>query len=147
MRLIAVAAILSGLLALPAHATERDDLENLRGTTLNLIRLLVREGILTQEKADALLKEAEKKSAPDAPAVANVDKPAIRVPYVPEIVKQEIRDQLKQEVLAQAKTERWGEAGALPEWIERIKWEGDLRLRYLRDTYEPRTSTSASTRR
>lgn len=61
----------------------------------------------------------------------------VRVPYVPETVKAEIRDQIKQEVLAQAKSERWAEPGALPEWLDRIAWEGDLRLRFQADRFEP----------
>jgi hypothetical protein len=51
------------------------------------------------------------------------------VPYVPETVKQEISNEVKQEVLAQAKTERWGEPGAFPDWLRRLYWYGDLRLR------------------
>lgn len=58
------------------------------------------------------------------------DATTIRVPYVPEIVKDQIRDQIKQEVLAQAKTERWGDPNTLPEWMDRISFTGDFRLRY-----------------
>ena len=53
----------------------------------------------------------------------------VRVPYVTESMKREIRDQLKTEVLAQAKEERWGNPGALPEWLDRFTFEGDVRLR------------------
>ncbi len=131
----------------PAAADEKQDLENLRSTTLNLIRLLVREGIITQDKADALIKEAEKKTAP-APAAAPAaapgaatatspeGKPVVRVPYVPEVVKQEIREEIKQEVLAQAKAERWGDPGSLPEWLDRITLDGDLRLRFQKDIFQ-----------
>jgi Putative porin len=55
--------------------------------------------------------------------------PVIRVPYVPEAVKQQIRDEVKADVLAQAKQERWGEPGALPEWVDRFTFSGDIRLR------------------
>ncbi|AXS80128.1 putative porin [Dechloromonas sp. HYN0024] len=53
----------------------------------------------------------------------------VRVPYIPESMKREIREQLKGEVLAQAKEERWGNPGALPEWLDRFTFEGDVRLR------------------
>lgn len=53
----------------------------------------------------------------------------VRVPYVTESMKREIREQLKTEVLAQAKEERWGNPGALPEWLDRFTFEGDVRLR------------------
>lgn len=53
----------------------------------------------------------------------------VRVPYIPESLKREIREQLKSEVLAQSKEERWGNPGALPEWLDRFSFEGDIRLR------------------
>lgn len=67
----------------------------------------------------------------EAPAAdAGKGKPkVVRVPYVPESMRKEIRDQVKREVLAQAKDERWGEPGALPGWLERFQFEGDLRVR------------------
>lgn len=114
-------------------ADERQELEALRATTLNLIQLLVSEGILTQEKANALLKQAERASPPPG----EKPKPVVRVPYVPEVVKQEIREEIRQEVLAQARSERWGEPNALPEWLDRIALEGDLRLRLQQDRFQP----------
>ncbi len=59
----------------------------------------------------------------------------VRVPYIPEVVKREIRDQIRQEVVAQARTERWGDVNAVPEWVDRLKWEGDLRLRQQADLF------------
>lgn len=127
------AALLGG--ALPAHADERGDLEQLRATTLGLIDALVDSGILPREKANQLMKDAEAKAktrlAEAPPAETGKDgKKVVRVSYVPESMKKEIREQVKQEVLAQAKTERWGEPGALPEWLDRFTFEGDVRLRY-----------------
>jgi hypothetical protein len=61
--------------------------------------------------------------------------PVIRVPYVPEAVKQQIRDEVKADVLAQAKQERWGEPGALPEWVDRFTFSGDIRLRGQADRF------------
>lgn len=66
----------------------------------------------------------------DAGAAADKTKSrVVRVPYVPESMRREIREQVKQEVLAQAKEERWGNPGALPEWLDRFQFEGDVRLR------------------
>jgi hypothetical protein len=61
--------------------------------------------------------------------------PVIRVPYVPEAVKQQIRDEVKADVLAQAKQERWGEPGALPQWVDRFTFSGDIRLRGQADRF------------
>lgn len=122
----------------PAFADDRESLETLRETTLNLIDALVDQGVFSREKADAVIKAAKAKAArtvaketPKAVAGAPV-----RVQYVPETVKNEIREQLKQEVLAQAKNERWAEPNAVPSWLDRIKWEGDMRVRYQTEGFD-----------
>lgn len=124
-----------------AHANgERESLEVLRQTTLNLINVLVEQGVMTREKADAVVKAAEQKaaatvaeqakqSAQNGQVVTTGEKGRVRVSFIPDSIKNEIREQIRQEVVAQAKTERWGEPNALPDWIDRIKWEGDIRLR------------------
>ncbi len=151
-------------------ARDRAELERMRGTTVELIRALVQEGVLTKERAAAMLPESERgqldgivprasaavppmESTPkpsaegDAPAEAPA-KPrrgqTVRVPYVPETVKEEIRDQIKQDVLAQAKSERWGEPGALPSWLDRLTFSGDFRLRYQGEYYDPANTDALS---
>ena len=128
--------LVAGILAAaPAHAAdERASLEALRQTTLNLIEALVETGVLPREKANALVKKAEQ----DAAKTVARKSPGttVRVPYVPETVKNEIREQIKQEVLAQARTERWAEPNAIPGWLDNIKWEGDLRLSYRLDRFD-----------
>ncbi|WP_018413448.1 putative porin [Methyloversatilis thermotolerans] len=123
---------LASLCALPAHANDASSVDALRQTTMNLIDALVDTGVLTREKADELIKAAEAKAAKTA-AKAKKDS-TVRVQYVPESVKAEIREQLKQEVLAQARTEGWAAPNAIPEWTERIKIEGDIRVRYQEDS-------------
>jgi hypothetical protein len=133
--------LLAGLamgLALPGatHAqSERESLEALRQTTLALIEALVQSGVLTREKADALLADAKKRAEA---AVAQAAKPAeptraeppvVRVPYVPQVVRDQIRNEVREEVLARAKLERWGVPNATAEWTDRIAVEGDLRVR------------------
>lgn len=144
-------------------ARERQELEKVRGTTLDLVRLLVEEGVISRDKAAAMLPEADrgvladvvpkaktaaaepapaleaKAESPDAVGGAGTRKrgQTVRVPYVPETVKAEIREQIKQEVMAQAKAERWAEPGSMPEWLDRITWEGDVRLRYQGDFFSP----------
>jgi len=135
--------ISAALVAAPslAQADERNDLEQLRATTVSLIDALVEGGVMTREKANKLVADAEAKAKAQAlarPRVAETPAPEIgpdgkkivRVPYVPESMKREIREQVKTEVLAQAKTERWGEPGAMPDWLDRFSFEGDMRLRY-----------------
>lgn len=117
--------------AAPAQASisERAQIEALRATTQAILDALVEKGILSAEAAKGLVQAAEAKGAARAAEVAAAEKGVVRVQYVPEAVKRELREQIRQEVVAQAKTERWGEVNAVPEWVERLKWEGDLRFR------------------
>ena len=129
---------LSLAFAVPAQAgNERQELETLRATTLALVDALVKQGVLSAEAAQDLIKQAEKKGQEQAEASARADADAgvVRVPYIPEVVKREISEQIRQEVVAQAKTEQWGDVNAVPEWVGRLKWDGDIRLRYQDDLF------------
>jgi len=148
--LLAVCVLMGLMASAPAAvAGERESLEQLRNTTMSLIDLLVQEGVLSKAKADALVKQAEAariKAAEEdamakaeavekgAPQVAEGEK-VLRVQYVPEHVKKELRDELKKEVMTQAKSEGWAYPGSIPDWLNRIEWEGDIRLRYELDTF------------
>ena len=152
-------AVLAAFQLPVAHADERAGMEQLRATTLELIDALVENGVLTREKADKLIANAEARAkvrvAETAPALRLADsmpapeigkdgKKIVRVPYVPESMKREIRDQIKQEVLAQAKEERWGNPATLPEWADRIQFDGDVRLRF-ETTLLDKSNTPAGT--
>lgn len=142
---VAVAATLGS-----ARADDRESLETLRQTTLNLIEALVDQGVFSRAKADALVQAAQAKAAAATAAVADKPKGApVRVQYVPETVRNEIREQLKQEVIAQARAERWAEPNAVPAWVDRIQWEGDVRVRsqterYARDNATPQNYITAA---
>jgi Putative porin len=107
---------------------------------VNLVRLLVEQGVLKQDKGDALLRQAETEAA-----AVRAGKPVelaapgagtIRVPYIPETVRQQIKDELRAEVLGQAKTEGWAwKEQAAPEWTKRITISGDLRIRSQSDLF------------
>jgi hypothetical protein len=140
-RPLAALAVALALAGAPASADEREDLETLRQTTIKLIDLLVEQGVLTREKADQLVKQAQEAGAAEAKkkaqaAAAAGGKPGVvRVPYVPQTVRDEMKEEIRQEVLAQARAERWGEPGALPDWVNRFTFFGDLRLRYQDNLY------------
>jgi len=134
----------------PAHADERESLETLRQTTRNLIDALVESGVLTRDKADALIRSAQDKAAaqqaakadvaPAKPSVTADGKPVLRVPYVPESMRQQLRNEIKEEILAQARDERWGVPSASSAWTDRIKIDGDFRVRYQRDNFGGRNT-------
>lgn len=103
--------------------------------TINLIRLLVQQGVLKQDQADGLIAQAEKEAVQarqTATAVAAGPTAApgdVRVQYVPNIVREQIRDQVKAEVMATAKQENWAQPNTFPDWVSRISFDGDIRLR------------------
>lgn len=110
-------------------------------TVINLINLLVKRGVITQQSANDLIHEARAEAA--QAKAANAARPAaaativnaptqpgdVAVPYVPQVVREQIRDQVKQEVIAQAKAENWAQPNTFPDWVSRIKLDGDLRVR------------------
>lgn len=143
-----VVASLFGAQSAGVSAGERESLEEVRATTMSLIELLVQEGVLSKEKADTLLQQAQqarqkaKEEAealaaqspqPVEQAVAGQPK-AIRVQYVPEHVKNEMRAEIEQDVMKKLNYKA-GERLGIPEWIDRIEWTGALRLRYQQDMF------------
>jgi len=115
-------------------ADDRQSLEELRNTVINLLQALVDQGVMTREKAAQLVKAAQDKAAADAAAVAKTDEGAVRVPYVPQIVKDEIAKQVAAEVkpgvvadvVNEAKTVKWGVPGALADWLTRTRISGSV---------------------
>lgn len=122
----------AGAAALPgAAAAAPAPSEN---ATINLICLLVQQGVLKADQAEALVAqaEAEAKAARAAPqdrggAVAQAGD--VRVPYIPQTVRDQIRDEVKAEVMVQAKAENWAQPNTFPDWVSRITIDGDVRVR------------------
>jgi hypothetical protein len=143
--------------AQPAKAQPARAAAPSQSVVINLIRLLVQEGVLTQDKANALIRQAEDEAAAaargqtmavnapsGAPKVAAGGAPAapqsVRVPYIPEIVRKQIRDEVKQEVLQQAKAENWAAPDQFPDWVKSVRISGDFRLRNEWDVFDKRNS-------
>lgn len=134
--------------AVPAHSQSDDmrALEEVRNTVINLLEALVQKGVMTREQAEAMVAAAQQKATADAQVRAEqaaAEQDAVRVTYVPEIVRKQISDQVRadikeevtQDVMAQAKSAGWGVPGALPDWIKDVSVYGDARLRSERDLY------------
>ena len=136
-----------------AKTDEHEKIEVLYETTLNLIHLLVEQGVIKQEVADEMIRKAEQKAKASQqqareqsgqPQAGEPKKGEVRVTYVPEHIKKEIRDQLREEVVGQAKQERWGNVNATPEWLDRFTLEGDIRLREQADFFGDRNAPAAN---
>ncbi len=131
--------------ALAAHADdERQSLETLRNTVVNLLQALVDQGVISKERAQEMVRAAQEKAAADAASslaqsgvTSKEDEGAVRVPYVPQIVQDQIAKQVAEQVkpavvadvVKEAKTEKWGVPGALADWLTRTRLYGDLTLR------------------
>ena len=144
--LACLVVLLCAPVASAAQSAEERSLNELRNTVVNLLQGLVDKGVLTREQAEAMVQSAQAKAEADAAAVAAQEKAeegAVRVPYVPQIVRDEIRKQVVEEltgevareVVEQAKSEDWGVPAALPDWIKRMRWSGDVRLRTQGDIF------------
>lgn len=109
---------------------------------VRLIHGLIQSGALAKDVGEALLAQAQT----EAMAARQVQRQAmavvppasalqaqagdVRVPYVPQTVRDGIRDEVKTEVMAQARAEGWAAPNETPEWAKRIRFEGDLRVRH-----------------
>ena len=140
----------------PAEAQQRS-LDELRNTIINLLESLVQRGVLTREQADALVKAAQEKAAADAATLAEqrtqqekAEQNAIRVPYVPQIVKDQISKQVVEELGPSVKQQVVQDINsqgtlrkALPEWMQHLTWTGDLRVRGEGDLLSSANATNA----
>lgn len=148
-----LAALACGALALPAApalaqetAPPAASAQPSESAMVNLVRLLIEQGVLTAEKGEALMAQAQAEAqiARAAPA-GEMPAPAagaIRVPYVPETVRQQIRDELRAEVMQQAKAQAWASPDtAAPDWTRRIRLSGDVRLRSASSFFSRNNST------
>src|SRR6185436_3248080 len=144
---VGVALLAGAILVNSAMAEDAADMSAV--TAQDLLKLLIDEGVIDKAKVKALAEKLKARQRSDAGAAVEpvaaqqkdakpeVEPGVVRVPYVPKYIKDEIRDQVRiglkedvsRDVMAQAKQEGWGLPGALPEWVNRIKFSGDMRLR------------------
>lgn len=97
-------------------------------STIDILDILVEKGVLTREDANGVLTEARRRTE----AAATTDTAGsgvVRVPYIPQAVRDQIREDVKKEVVATAKQEGWAQPGALPGWLDRVSFSGDVRMR------------------
>jgi hypothetical protein len=147
---MACAALVAAMCAAPADAAsdqqQRQSVEVLQDTVINLLQALVQRGVITQQQAEQMVKQAQDKAHSDFAAEQAQERAqrqqeekegAIAVPYVPKIVQQQIEKQVATQVqptvtanvIKAAKDQGWGVPGALPDWIRSVRVTGDLTLR------------------
>jgi hypothetical protein len=84
-----------------------------------LLRELLESGKLSAQELEAL-------QTPDG---------VRRLTYVPPLVRAQLRDEVKRDLLDQLQREGWATPKALPEWLRRLTFKGDIRIRYERILY------------
>ena len=80
---------------------------------------------------------------PKAPPAEVVPEGTIRVPYIPAPVKEQLKKEIEEslrkdvveEVVRQGRKEHWGVPDAWPEWVQRLTFGGDIRLRAQNDSF------------
>lgn len=133
--MLTAAALLGGPAQASGPGAEREALQTLHATTMNLIDALVRQGVLSRDAADQLIADAEQRARAAAEAERRAEETTVRVPYVPEAVRRAIADEVREEVVTRARAERWGDVNVVPEWIDRIRLDGDFRFGWQRDMF------------
>jgi len=155
MRLLALLSALGmGQTVWADTVAEQQRLLELRDTVINLVKALVDKGVLTREQAEKMIADAKVKA--EAEVAANVaqqkaqedqDKGAVRVPYVPQIVKDEIGKQVVQQLAPDVQRQVAAQLSpqnvrsALPEWVQRMQWTGDVRVRGEADDFARNNAT------
>jgi hypothetical protein len=103
------------------------------GSSLAVARVQAEEVAVRAEQAAAKARASLAAIAPYAgagAADAAADDGAVRVMYVPEVVKEELREEIRQQVIAQAYEEKWAQPRTFPDWVSRFKFFADVRLRF-----------------
>jgi len=132
----------------PAQPAAQPAVSAANSTVVNLIQQLVQEGVLTQDRAQALIHQAQDEAVIAArapavsPAAAQAPAASVRVPYIPQVVRNQLRDEVKQEVLREAREQNWAAPNEVPEWTKRFHLNGDFRLRYEWNLFDSRNSNA-----
>lgn len=127
--------------------------------TINLIKRMVKKGLLTGDDAAELIAQSEQDTVvarnqvrDDAQiatqmviqqAVAQKVIPnlepmlddSVRVTYIPDVVKKQIKDDLRAELAAEAKSNGTALPKGIPDWVSRFRVKGDIRIRYENDFF------------
>ncbi len=153
-----MAALLLAAMPVAARAQTDPDL-----TSKLLIAILVKKGVLSQSDANSILQEAQQAasaaqaseaSARPAPApvvaappgapvstveVTSTETPdgTVHVTYIPQIVRDQIATSVKQQMVAEQQAQGYSGNSQIPDWVNRIHFYGDFRMRYEADLYPP----------
>lgn len=113
-----------------------------QNVTINLLKIFVQKGYLSQMEAVGLIRQAENEalaarqaSQARKAAEAAAEDEAMQVSYVPEVVRTQMQEEIRRQVLADLQAAPAGGKGSsglsgLPEFVASADVFGDIRLRY-----------------
>src|SRR5487761_133198 len=148
--LVLLGSLYAGPVEAASDQQDKQSVEVLRDTVINLLQALVQQGVISRQQAENMVKRAQDKANADLAAEQasqaqerKEEQGAVKVPYVPQIIQQKIANQVAaqvqpavtSDVLKEAKKEGWGVPGALPDWIRKVRVTGDITLRGQDDLY------------
>jgi hypothetical protein len=143
-------AVMLLALGLP-HAARAQTDPNL--TSKLLISILVKKGVLSQADANSIMQEAQAEAsaaqteaaahpaAPPAPTstvtVTSTRTPdgTIHVTYIPPVVQNQIASAVTTQITAQQRAQGYSGSSLVPEWVNRLHFYGDFRMRYEDDLF------------
>ena len=137
-----------------AATDSEQSLLELRNTAVNILQALVQRGVLSQQDAQAIVADAQKKAQDELAATRAreaAEQNAVRVTYVPDVVKEEIATSVRKDVegavvddvVERAKKEGWGVPGALPAWVRNMDIDTRLRVRGEGEYFDEQNATDA----
>jgi hypothetical protein len=127
----------------------------------DLLKLLQNEGVISAEQAEKVRNISRQRitsdsqtsveyTSEDSKDIPPATEPGVtRVPYIPEYLKEDIReevirelqDEVAEDVIARAREEGWNVQGVDQDWTRRIRFSGDIRVRYRGDFFADGNST------
>lgn len=131
-RSLLLTAIFSSAFAPAAFAAEADQAQTMQ----KLIKTLVEQKVITEQKGQELLKESQQPQANEKGVVKVQQVPQFIQDDIRQKVKSDLHDQVVEDVMNRAKNEKWGIPGTLPGWIDNVKIKTDIRLRAQSDSFE-----------
>jgi Putative porin len=137
---LVVCALTIATAAAPAWAAE-SEVDKLRAITTKLVNMLLEQGLLTRARAEELLAEVQSSATPTpTPAPSTTVTGPVRVPFIPQAVRNDLKEELRGEIAAQALREGWAGPGVVPTWVRGLRVDGDLRTRFQGDNFNPQNA-------
>jgi hypothetical protein len=109
-----------------------------------LVDQFVAAGMLTRDQADKMIANSLvpaggatplAAASPSTVVAGGTDGDSQTIPYIPAPVIAQIKSEVRAEDAQQAKAEGWGQPNLIPDWLGKVRLEGDIRVRDEEDMF------------